>query len=464
MTLEKYLSHLSYVIMVDSRSLIPERLGGADFDGDMVKTVADKLLNACVMKSSTTLPVLKIPTAEPLISDSNDWHARFFTVKNTFSSRVGQISNAALSRGIIAYDESLTEDEREHYLQDVETLAILTGLEIDSAKSGIKPDLSEYIEHSKVTKSLFLKYKAIIDSDRFSKWYDESKYMKLKKYFEKVDWNKVTSNLEKLPYLAYMLERETKAVAVRPVSDEQLFAFAQTPDWKENLDSTLLSRVASLIADYETALSRVRYIKHISIDMKRKGDIYRILFARGQEKDYTVDELYSVFDSVLPQQIHKARLMLDEVKWHLVPPEERTNILYTICRTGNLYDYLEVFSDFRNGGYRIFGDIICDLDDMYRKMGMQKNFAKQKGDSKDLQMLLSNITTRADYKEQIIRNCMNIIRPLNGKNCLDYTEVVKCAVALGKRQFVLEVLPSVVLEQAVDNNEAKPKKKWRLWQ
>ena len=34
----KYFSHLSYVIMVDSRSLIPERLGGADFDGDMVKT------------------------------------------------------------------------------------------------------------------------------------------------------------------------------------------------------------------------------------------------------------------------------------------------------------------------------------------------------------------------------------------------------------------------------------------
>ena len=57
---------------------------------------------------------------------------------------------------------------------------------------------------------------------------------------------------------------------------------------------------------------------------------------------------------------------------------------------------------------------------------------------------------------------MNIIRPLNGKNCLDYVEVVKCAVALGKRQFALEVLPSVVLEQAVDNNETKPKKKWGL--
>jgi len=264
-----------------------------------------------------------------------------------------------------------------------------------------------------------------------------------------------------------MLERETKTVTVRPVSDEQLFNFAQTPDWKDTINPATLNRIAALIADYETALSRVRYIKHISTDMKRKGDIYRILFARGQEKDYTVDELYSVFDSMLPQQIRKARLMLDKTKWHLAPLEERTNILYTICRTGSLYDYLDVFCDFRNGGYRIVGDIICDFDDMYRKMDRQKSFAKQKGDSKDLQALLLGITARADYKEQIIQNCLHIIRPFNGRNRLDYIEVVKCAVVLGKRQFVLEVLPKHVLEQTIDRShlyaETKPKKKWRLW-
>ena len=460
---DKYLSHLSYVIMVDSRSLIPERLGGADFDGDMVKTLADPLVNKCVMRSSTELPLLKIPTEQPLIADATDWYERFITVKNTFSSRVGQISNAALSRGIIAYDENTADEDKERYYHEVETLAILTGLEIDSAKSGVKPDLSEYIEKKTTRRSIFLRYKSIVGSDESHKWYEPSKNARLKKYFDSIDWNTVSSNLEKLPYLAYMLERETEAVTVRPVSDEQLFTFAQTPDWKDNLDSAMLNRVDALIADYETALSRVRYIKHISTDMKRKGDIYRILFARGQEKDYTVDELYSVFDGMLPQQIRKARLMLDEAKWHLAPPEERTNILYTICGTSSLYVYLDVFCDFRNGGYRIVGDIICDFDDMYRKMGIQKSISKQKGDSKDLQALLSGITARAGYKEQIIRNCMNIIRPLNGKNCLDYTEVVKCAVALGKRQFALEVLPSVVLEQAIDNTETKPKKKWRLW-
>ena len=460
---EKYFSHLSYVIMVDSRSLIPERLGGADFDGDMVKTIADPLVNKCVMRSSTELPLLKIPTEQPLIADANDWYERFITVKNTFSSRVGQISNAALSRGIIAYDENTADEEKERYYHEVETLAILTGLEIDSAKSGVKPDLSEYIEKKNTRRSLFLRYKAIVGSDDGHKWYELSKNARLKKYFESIDWNGVSSNLEKLPYLAYMLERETETVTVRPVSDEQLFTFAQTPDWKDTINTEMLTRVAELIKDYETALNRVRHIKHISTDMKRKGDIYRILFARGQEKDYTVDELYSAFDTMLPQQIRKARLILDEVKWHLVPSEERTNILYTICRTGSLYDYLDIFCDFRNGGYRIVGDIICDLDDMYRKMEIQKSASKQKGDSKDLQTLLSGITARADYKEQIIRNCLNIIHPANGKNRLDYVEVVKCAVALGKRQFALEVLPSVVLEQAIDNSETKPKKKWRLW-
>ena len=465
---EKYLSHLHYVIMVDSRSLIPERLGGADFDGDMVKTVADKLLNACVMKSSTTLPVLKIPTAEPLISDSNDWCARFLTVKNTFSSRVGQISNSALSRGIIAYDESLTEEEREHYLQEVETLAILTGLEIDSAKSGIKPDLSEYIEHNKVAKSLFLKYKAIIDSDRFSKWYDESKYMKLKKYFEKVDWNKVTSNLEKLPYYAFNLEKHTEKALVKPVSDENLFEFANDPSWKEKLNPDTLKKVSSIIADYEEALKRVRQVRHTSSKMYRKADINRILFARGQETEYSVDELYTAFDDVSPSDIQKARKYLSENVWQFTPPDEREQVIYSLFTSAKIYRYTDLFCDFSESGYRILGDIVCDIDDMYRAIGLKKNLLHQKDDTTQMKTMLAGVGHAGDYKSHIKRNCMNVIRPIDKKKTsLDYAEVVKCAVALGKRQFALEVLPNTVLELALDRShiykleeEEPAKKRW----
>lgn len=465
---EKYFSHLGYVIMIDSRSLIPERLGGADFDGDMVKTIADPLINQCVIRSSTELPLLKIPTAEPLISDANDWYARFVTVRNTFSSRVGQISNAALNRGVLAYDENTTSEDKVHYNQDVETLAILTGLEIDSAKSGIKPDLSEYIENKRARRSIFLRYKTIAESDEAHKWYEPTKNARLKKYFESVDWNSISSNLEKLPYFAYMLEHTTEKVKTSPVSDEYLFVFAQLPNWKERLDKTTLDRVASIIRDYETALQRIRYINHIPSEMKRKGDIYRILYARGQENDYSVDELYSLFENMSPQQVRKARHGLEDSRWHLAPPEERQHLLYVLTGVMGLSDYLDVLCDFSRGGYRIVGDIICDLDDMHRNKGIKTNITKQKGDSKDLQTMLSGIERADDYKAQIIRNCINVICPPSRRGALDFDEVIKCAVALGKRQFALEVLPSTVLKLTLDRShvfkvEEPKKKKWRLW-
>lgn len=462
----KYFSHLSYVIMVDSRSLIPERLGGADFDGDMVKTIADPLINKCVVRSSTDLPLLKIPVAEPLISDANDWYERFTTVKNTFSSRVGQISNAALNRGIIAYDENTGTAEKEKYYHEVETLAILTGLEIDSAKSGIKPDLSEYLENKSTKRSNFLRYKAIIDSTKNHKWYEPTKNVRLNKYFKSIDWSSVSSNLERLPYFAHMLEKETEQAVARPVSDEHLFTFAREPDWKEKLDADILMRVENLIKDYETALQRVRHVKHLSADMKRKNDIYRILFARGQEKTYSADELYSVFDNLTPYQMRKVRLRLEETSWHFVPKEEREHTLYYIFDNTYFSTYTDVFCDFRNGGYRIVGDIICDFDDMYRNMGIQKNITR-KGDSKDLRKLLSGVENSPNYKAQIIRNCIHLIRPVGKRNCLDYADVVKCAVALGERQFALEVLPSVVSDLTIDRSHIykinEPKKKRRLW-
>ena len=169
-----YLGHLTDVVMVDANILAAERLGGADYDGDMVKTIASPIVNQCVRKNYDTysddrenfynIPLLMIPSIDPLIRDAEDWQARFETVKNTFSSRVGQISNAALNRSIIAYNENSTAEERERYRQEVEILAILTGLEIDSAKSGVKPDLSEYLGTKDIRRSRFLRFKDIMDA------------------------------------------------------------------------------------------------------------------------------------------------------------------------------------------------------------------------------------------------------------------------------------------------------------
>lgn len=140
--------------MVDSTMLAAERLGGADYDGDMIKTIADPILNECVrrnyeasrqtaddaLSNEANIPLLMIPSATPLIRNADDWEARFEVVRGTFSSRVGQICNAALDRSIIAYNENSDAQERKRLQEETEVLAILTGLEIDSAKSGIRPD------------------------------------------------------------------------------------------------------------------------------------------------------------------------------------------------------------------------------------------------------------------------------------------------------------------------------------
>jgi hypothetical protein len=105
---------------------------------------------------------------------------------------------------------------------------------------------------------------------------------------------------------------------------------------------------------------------------------------------------------------------------------------------------------------------------MHRNKGIKTNITKQKGDSADLQTMLSGIENADDYKAQIIRNCINVIYPPSRRGALDFDEVVKCAVTLEKRQFALEVLPSTVFKLTLDRShvfkvEEPKKKKWRFW-
>ena len=107
--------------------------------------------------------------------------------------RVGQICNAALDRSIIAYNENSDAEERERCREETETLAILTGLEIDSAKSGIRPDLDEYLTHKTVKRSDFLKYKMLVEEMETRRaWYEPTHAAKVKAFFKKVDWGRWT--------------------------------------------------------------------------------------------------------------------------------------------------------------------------------------------------------------------------------------------------------------------------------
>ncbi len=461
---EKYLSHLAYLIMVDSRTLIPERLGGADFDGDMIRTIADPLLNSCVLRNHDSrefdpfgfgsgIPLLKIPAAEPQIRDANDWQARFEVIKGTFSSRIGQICNAAFDRSVIAYDENSNDSFGEQCRQETETLAILTGLEIDSAKSGIKPDLTEYIGQG-FARSPFLKYKDIVDDGKRPKWYEETKRDKLKRFFEGIDWDKVTSNVERLPYLALMLKENTSRIKPTPAQDSELFVFAQKDGWKDRLDPRIVEVIKNLIADYEQAKHRIRSSHVQRPEMTRKNDVERILFSRGQEKTYSADELYALYSTKSPEEISEMCTALREYKWHLMPPDKRHDFLLEHFYSFSAGEYFSLFCDFRYGGYRILWDIVCDYDDMYRSQTAKKKHFSRKGDSPELKKLLQLYGTRhkSDYKEDLAILVRNILR----EKGIGTDDALRCSIALGERSFAYEVL-LVEVERQVATAE---KKRW----
>ena len=456
---DQYLSHLTDVVMVGYTSLAAERLGGADYDGDMIKTISDPILNECVKRNihhdpprprsifsrSHNLPLLMIPTAQPQIRSADDWEARFETVRSTFSSRVGQICNAALDRSIIAYNENSDAEERERCREETETLAILTGLEIDSAKSGIRPDLDEYLTHKTVKRSDFLKYKTLVEEMETRRaWYEPTHAAKVKAFFKKVDWSKVDSNVERLPYLAQQLKKNTPRIKANPAKDEDLFFFARQPDWKEQLNSDKLAAVDALLRDHDACLSRIRAC-HVPVkEKKRKSDVERILYARGQEDAYDPDELYALFGSLPPERVSALRQAIREQAWHLMDEDARERFLREwLPEFEDIYDLL---TDFRFGGYRILGDIVCDMAD--ENTGREKKQLFRESDSKAFTAMMRAFADKSasrSYRDAVTAKCRElltaIVRP---------TLAVRYVVALGRRDLLWDLLPEYIEKNVLE--------------
>ena len=458
---DQYLGHLTDVVMVGYTSLAAERLGGADYDGDMIKTISDPILNECVKRNiyhdpprprsvfsrSHNLPLLMIPTAQPQIRNADDWEARFETVRSTFSSRVGQICNAALDRSIIAYNENSDVEERERCREETETLAILTGLEIDSAKSGIRPDLDEYLIHKTVRRSDFLKYKTLVEEMETRRaWYEPTHAAKVKAFFKKVDWSKVDSNVERLPYLAQQLRKNTPHIKAKPAKDEELFSFARQPDWKEHLNSDKLAAVDALLRDLDACLSRIRACRVPVKEKKRKSDVERILYARGQEDEYDPDELYALFGNLPPERVSALRQAMREQAWHLMDEDARERFLREWLPEPEFEDVFDLLTDFRFGGYRILGDIVCDMED--ENTGREKKHLFRESDSKAFTAMMRAFADKSasrSYRDAVTTKCLElltaIVRP---------TLAVRYVIALGRRDLLWELLPEYIEKNVLE--------------
>ena len=459
-----YFRQLIDVVMVSSNMLAAERLGGADYDGDMVKTIADPIINACVrrnydidrfekyksLKNQENLPLLMIPAAEPRIASAHDWEARFEAVRDTFSSRVGQICNAALDRSIIAYNENSKGEERRRCREETELLAILTGLEIDSAKSGVRPDLEEFLGQRTVKRTPFLQYKYLAEhiGERRA-WYEPTHAAKLKAFFNRVDWSEVDSNVERLPYLAHQLKKHTPKIKAVPARDEELFTFAAQLNWQNKLDKGLLGAVGALLKDYEACLSRIRACRVPIRSKGRKNDVERILFSRGQEEEWDADELYAQLGELPPERISETLDALRREGWQFLDTEARERFLLEwLPEFEELFD---LFSDFRFGGYRVLPDILLDIDQ--ENTAQDRKRLTRDGDSPTFAVMMEAYqkkTASQSYRDAVSAKCRDLLDGI-----VKPVIAVRYVVALGKRGLLWELLPDAILPNVLEVRHAE---------
>ena len=141
-----YFKHLKNVIMFPYESIDAISLGGADYDGDKVKLILDRRVNAAILKGAYSLngkdyvrklPIVDIPSLgaerEPVPEI-----IPYQLVKSTFSNQVGLISNLAIRIGKREYRPDNPDPSLKNKCAEC-TLA--TGLEIDAVKTGVRPNL-----------------------------------------------------------------------------------------------------------------------------------------------------------------------------------------------------------------------------------------------------------------------------------------------------------------------------------
>lgn len=161
----KYFGHLTGVVMVPRGSTLPLSLGGADFDGDLVRVVFDEnvvnaVIRGCYIDKNTgtfpsrKLPVIKIPQTDPVF-EKVPKSVPYKHIEDTFSNSIGYLSNTAIKIGQAEYaGDGSGKCELTCWM-----ITILTGLDIDAAKNGSHPDLSIITDNAaNIPKATYLKF------------------------------------------------------------------------------------------------------------------------------------------------------------------------------------------------------------------------------------------------------------------------------------------------------------------
>lgn len=481
----KYFSHLKGVVMVPYKSLVPMALSGCDFDGDIVKVVAEKTIVQAILDgvyskedcSKRDLPIIEIPAVgskDRVVPDAVDYE----TVKNTFSSQVGYISNLAIKFGKHEYVQA-ESDKR--YAGKCAECTIVTGLEIDAAKTGRHPDLTQLKTLDSHKKDYFLQTKEKISALTIKRglsfstvtkgkdteilvFYKKTNQPYLRVRETSADFN--GANIDRLPYwfvklLRDKIEKNKKVSEVKtPRSRPTYYTFQLSDDWRDNLDQDKLEALSNIIVSYNRLLrlaSRVNKVLERYKNTKYAACIYNILTIKYDSEEshiipgvtvkQALENTYVLLDQTLDSDYsaEKAIKQIVEKQWQFTDLNKRVSFLikYLGITTESLKSnpgVEKLLTDFTCSGYKllyyIVKVILCQKRETFAESlvddaGVEYN--SEKSDTLYTEMLdIYNATikqkgTKNIWEPKLISLCRREIDALFSK---DYDEAIMYAHSL----------------------------------
>lgn len=401
---EKYFSKLKGIVMVSSSSTVPMALGGADFDGDIVKIISDSRIVEAIKRGAfeekgkvlkRILPVIEIPSNKAP-KEKIPSSIPFRVIENTFDNQVGFISNLAVKLANKEYFPDNPENQGK-YANKCAECTIVVGLEIDAAKNGIHPQ-KNIDELTKIAgtdddteKNLFLEAKKFLMSlSEKGGWYTpklEKTDKSIDLYLTKEDFeakNKKAfyvpiasdeeglSPIELLP-VRYMQYKVRDFKFEFKTTSEFYFEFEKDKSWRKNLDAKHCEDLKKLVKafisvkDLAKTVNRSKkwwsnnegyYDSYINFLLKIQYDAPETFLSCGVKVNQAVEQMYGMFYDIFQDidQIEYALKLLNETKWHFTEEKKRGENLALILNVEIdtiLPAIIELLSTFRDNGFML---------------------------------------------------------------------------------------------------------------
>lgn len=325
----KYFKHLTGVIMFNPLSLTAERLGGADYDGDTLILLVNRYRGNTIKKlfnkeGKPLYPLIRIPSLQ---TDKvmYDYQNIIESFENTFSSRVGLISNKSIHHSFVAYKSGEKDDEEKMPLY-----TILSGLEIDSAKKGVKPYLIE--TEPNMNAQTFLNFNNELKNEGIVL----------------ADWLEKISSLEKEHKLFYLC-KEIFGFDVDRTHKDTIISFKGVYDENEILDAI------SVFLVYEDIMSiKKMFRKYNNVEIQKNRLIKSILNNINHIlhlKKIVDKKVLDFFESVNAQALLKIYCD-NEQKFHFLKNEKDKKIYIkeTLMLDAIPNEVMDIIIDFDNKG------------------------------------------------------------------------------------------------------------------